>query len=342
MSEILVEVRRGDYVECVHRGSVAVVDLDGRLVASVGDPDCVTFMRSAAKPIQALAVVESGAYEEFGLTERELAVMCASHSSEPCHVEVVLGILRKLGLDESYLQCGTHLPTHGPSAKALLREGREPTAVHSNCSGKHAGMLALARRMGWSLDDYWTEDHPVQRLCLENVAAVTGYPARAIGVAKDGCGVAVFALPLRHMALGFARLACPGDPRTGFGPERARAAALVVRAMRAHPEMVAGTGRLCTALLRATPVLAKGGAEGVYCFGVPGRGLGCALKIDDGGSRAVGPAVVRVLEELGVVGPDLPGELEPFRRPRNTNHRDEVIGSIEPVFRLKVAGRLPA
>jgi L-asparaginase II len=334
MSEVLVEVRRADCVESVHRGSIVIADVTGEIIAWAGDPDYYTFMRSSAKPIQALAVVESGAYEAFGLSERELAIMCASHSSEPYHVETVLGILRKLGLDEAHLVCGTHLPTHAPSAQALLREGRRPTAVHSNCSGKHSGMLALAKQVGWSLDDYWREDHPVQKLCLENLAAVSDYPVSGIGLAKDGCGVAVFALPLRSMAQAFARLANPEAPGSGFSPERAGAATLVGRAMRAYPEMVGGTGRLCTELMRATPVVAKGGAEGVYCFGVPGRGLGCALKIDDGASRATSPVVLKVIEGLGLLTPEAAAVLKTFRRPENTNNRGDVIGISEAVFGL--------
>jgi len=334
-SEILVEVRRGGYVESVHRGSIAVVDTKGMTLASVGDPDYYTFMRSSAKPIQALAVVESGAYKAFKFTGRELAVMCASHSAESFHVEAVLGILGKLGLDESYLQCGTHLPYHTPTAHALLRDGRQPTAVHCKCSGKHSGMLALAKHMGWDLDGYWRPEHPVQKLCLQNLAEVSDYRASKIGVATDGCGVSVFALPLRHMAQAFARVANIGDPSFHFPSKRAQAAGIVVKAMRTHPEMIAGTGRLCGSLMKVAPVVAKGGAEGVYCFGVLGRGIGCAVKIDDGNSRAVGPAVVRVLEGLGLLTKKAAAELEAFRRPLNTNNRGNVIGNTEAVFNLK-------
>jgi len=335
MSELLVEVRRGSIVESHHRGSAVVVDTAGRLVWSVGDPETYTFMRSAAKPIQALAVVESGAYDAFGFEPRELAVMCASHASEPYHVEAVKGILEKLGLGEEHLQCGTHWPSHRPSALQLAREGREPSAVHCNCSGKHSGMLAVCRHMGWSLDDYWRENHPVQRLCLENMAAVSGWPAEKTGLAKDGCGVVVFALPLRNMALALARMANPDDPRTGFPPERVRAVSLIAGAMRAHPEMVAGTDRLSTALMRNAPVVAKGGAEGVYCFGVPGRGLGAAVKIDDGNSRAVGPTVMRIIDGLGLVDGEARAALEPFAHPSGKNHRGETIGSVEAVFSVR-------
>ncbi len=334
MSEILVEVRRGSYVESVHRGNVAVVDTLGNVVAAVGDPDYYTFMRSSAKPIQALGIVESGAYEAFGFTKKELAVMCASHGGESFHVETVYGILAKLGLDESSLRCGTHLPYHVPTAEAMTREGRRPTAVHCNCSGKHSGMLAIARRMGWPLEGYWKEDHPVQKLNKQNVAEVSGYRASRIGVAVDGCGVPVFALPLRHMAQAFARLANPVGSDFSFAPERAEAAELIVRSMRAHPEMVAGTGRLCTALMRSAPVVAKSGAEGVYCIGLPGKGLGVALKIDDGNSRASNPAAVRVLEALGVLTPKALEELELFRRPVNRNNRGDVVGTTEAVFNL--------
>ncbi len=335
MSEILVEVRRGGYVESVHRGSIAVVDTKGTVVASAGDPDYYTFMRSSAKPVQALAVVESGAYKAFGFTERELAVMCASHAAESFHVEAVLGILTKLGLDESYLKCGTHLPYHRPTAEAMLREGRKPTAVHCNCSGKHSGMLALAKHMGWDLDGYWRPEHPVQRLCLQNLAEVSDYRASKIGVATDGCGVSVFAMPLRHMAQAFARLANVGDQGFHFPPQRAKAAAIVVKAMRTHPEMISGTGRLCGSLMKVLPVVAKRGAEGVYCFGVLGRGIGCAIKIDDGNRRAIDPSVMRVLEALGLIPRKAIAELEAFRRPANTNHRGDVVGVTEAVFNLK-------
>ncbi len=335
MSEILAEVRRGSYVECVHRGSIAVVDPQGALVASVGDPDYYTFMRSSAKPIQALAIVESGAYEAFGFTLRELAVMCASHAGESFHVEAVRSILTKLGLTEKNLQCGTHAPYHELTAAALAREGRAPTTLHCNCSGKHAGMLALARHMGWDVDDYWRPEHPVQQLCLRNVAEVAGYPASKIGVAVDGCGVSVFALPLRHMARAFARLANVGDPATSLGPERAKAAGLVVKAMRTHPEMVSGTDRLDTVMMKVAPVVAKGGAEGVHCAGVLGKGFGYAIKVDDGNSRAARPAAVRTMEALGCLGPEAQEALKPFAHAVNTNNRREIIGSIEAVFELR-------
>jgi len=335
MSELLVEVYRGDIVESRHRGSAVVVDTAGRTVWSVGDPDTCTFMRSSAKPVQALAVVESGAYDSFGIEPRELAVMCASHGAEPFHVEAVLGILHKLGLEEVRLQCGSHWPSHRPSAVRLAREGSEPSAVHCNCSGKHAGMLAVCLRMGWSIEDYWQEDHPLQRLCLENMASVSGWPAGRIGLAKDGCGVLVFALPLRNMALALARMANPDDPRAGFSPERARAASLITGAMRAHPEMVAGTDRLCTALMQNLSVVAKGGAEGVYCFGLPGRGLGGAVKIDDGASRAVGPVVIRLLDKLGLLDDLSRKALARWAEPAAKNHRGEVVGRVRAVFSLR-------
>jgi L-asparaginase II len=334
MSEILVEVRRGGFAESVHRGNLAVADASGALLAWAGDPETVTFMRSAAKPLQALAVVETGAYEAFGLDERELAVICASHGSEPHHVEVVLGILEKLGLGETGLECGTHWPSHQPSAFELARQGRRPTSLHCNCSGKHAGMLAVARHMGWPVEGYFRMDHPVQRLYVETVAAVTSYPAARMWLAVDGCGATVVGLPLRRMAQGFARLADPDDPTAALGPERRRAAALIVRAMRGHPEMVAGTGRLCTALMRAMPVVAKSGAEGVYCLGLPGRGLGLAVKIEDGNSRAVAPVVERVLGRLGCLTPEAGAVFEDIRALVGKNHRGEPTVSLEAVFEL--------
>lgn len=338
MSEVLARVLRQGMVESIHRGSIAVVDISGGLVWSVGDPDTYTFMRSAAKPIQALAVVESGAHAAFGLTQPELAVICSSHSAEAHHVAAVLGILGKLGLNEEHLQCGIHAPSHPPAAEELIRAGRKPTPVHCNCSGKHAGMLAVCRHLGWDLGGYIEAEHPVQQLNLDSAAAVTGYPRESIGLARDSCGVPVYALPLRHMALAFARLANPGDPRSGFSPSRAEAAELIVQAMRRNPEMISASSGLCSNLMRHVPVVAKSGAEAVYCFGVPGHGIGCALKIEDGNSRAVAPVVVEILRELGVLTLEAAAAFEQHL-PQPRNHHGQVSGRVEAV-RLRRTGHV--
>ncbi len=338
MPGVLVHVTRGPIVESVHRGDLAVVESAGKLLHHVGDPDRVTYFRSSSKPIQALAVVLSGAVDRFGLTERELAVTCASHNAEDFHVEAVLSVLAKAGLGEESLQCGTHLPLDRASAARLVAAGRESTSVHSNCSGKHSGMLAACRAMGWSTADYISPDHPLQRWNRELVATVCDYPAKDIAIGIDGCGVPVFGLPVRNMAYGFARLA---DPDTL--PSELRAAARrVVAAMQAYPEMVAGTNRFCSDLMRiaAGKVVAKSGAEAVYCAGflkgrTPAtveRGMGAAVKIDDGGSRATAPVMMKVMTDLGVLDAEGAAALKRYAHPENRNFRNDLCGEIRVAF----------
>lgn len=307
-----VERRRGGIVESTHELHVAVVGADGRLVAHTGDPDLVTFWRSAAKPFQALPLVIDGAADAFGLGPAELALACASHSSEPAQVELVRAFLVKIGCRESDLLCGPHTPLSDSVAQDYRARGVTLTAVHSNCSGKHAGMLALAQHHGWPLGDYVAAAHPVQQRCLEEVARWTGLPPGAIGTGVDGCGVQCFALPLRRMALAYARFGASQDS----APQRIRAAML------AHPELVAGVGRPCTEVMAAFPgnVIAKVGAEGVYSALLVDQQLGVTLKVADGHTHAAVLALHAVLGELGL-GPG------PAPRPIR-NSRGLVVGDM--------------
>jgi len=328
--ESVVEVTRGAVVESRHRVHVAVVDADGMLRAFSGDPEGVTFWRSAAKPIQALAVVDDGACERFGLTARELALICGSHSGTAAHVRVAESILEKIGLTAEALACGPHAPFDREARRGLEEQGLEPVRLHNNCSGKHAGMMAVARARGWDPDGYHRVEHPVQARLLAEVARWTQLPAEAIGLGVDGCGVVCYALPLRNMALAYASLAAAAR-RGERGP------ATVVEAMAAHPEMVAGEGRICTALGRITEgrVFAKLGAEGVYCVGVPGAELGIALKVEDGSTRAVAPAVAGVLRELDLISEDDFGALHGFVFHELSNTRGDVTGEVRPAIRLR-------
>ncbi|HEX6938419.1 MAG TPA: asparaginase [Longimicrobiales bacterium] len=336
-----VEVVRGATVESVHRVHVAVVDATGRLQASAGDPRITTFARSSIKAIQALPLVEDGGAERFGLSDEELALCCASHSGEPHHVEAARSILRKAGASEDALACGAHAPFHGPSARALTRAGIEPGRIHNNCSGKHAGMLALARLHDWPTADYHEAAHPVQQRMLAEVSRWTEVPAARIATGVDGCGVVTFALPLTGLAGAFARFCAAGAGSAGgagagaAGPGPTR----LVAAMRRHPEYVAGTDRLCTELMRVTGgrIIAKVGAEGVYVAGVPAEGLGLALKVEDGAQRAVEPALLGVLRELGLLVAEEYAALERYAEPALTNTRGERVGSIRPVVALEAA-----
>ena len=256
MSRVVVE--RAGLLESAHRVHVAVVDSEGRLSASVGDAERVVFHRSAAKPFQAVPLVDDKVAERFTLTTEELALCCASHSGEPEHEALARSILSKAGLDESDLECGPHLPLDRAAAEALLRAGGSPSAIHNNCSGKHAGMLALAVAHGWPTRGYIRRDHPVQVWMVAEMCRWTKLQEDEIGLGQDGCGVVSFATPLARLAGGFARLGgADGPPRQ------------IVSAMCAHPFLVAGTGRFGTALGRAAGerLFGKTGAEGVFAVG---------------------------------------------------------------------------
>lgn len=287
-----VERRRGTIIESAHEVHVAVVDSDGRLIGRAGDPDLTTFWRSAAKPFQALPLVLDGVADRFELDQADLALACASHSSEPEQVERVREFLVKIGCAESDLLCGPHTPLSDTVAQDYRARGVTLTAIHSNCSGKHAGMLALAKHRGWPLAGYVGADHPVQRRCLEEIATWTGLPESDIGTGVDGCGVLCFAVPLRRMALAYAKL---GSSRDG-------SVRRIPHAMLAHPELVAGAGRPCTELMTAFPgrVIAKVGAEGVYSALIVEKQVGVALKVADGHTHAAVLALHAVLGELGI------------------------------------------
>ena len=296
----LVAVRRGALVESVHRGRVAVCDPSGELIWAMGDPDGYIYARSSAKPFQAMPLLLSGAADAFGLTDEELAVVCASHNAEEPHLAAVRSILARAGLSEDDLQSGAHPPMYAPAAADLARRGEEPTQVYGNCSGKHAGMLALCVYEGWEKTGYRDPDHPLQRRILRTVAHFCGLERDEVLLAGDGCGLPAFAMPLRNLATGFARLST-GD---NLPDDLARAARRISEAMREHPYMVAGTGRLDTDVMRGADLAVKSGAEGVFAAGSP-DGWGLALKVSDGTTRAVSPAVLAALARQGVEVPQM-------------------------------------
>ena len=333
MHDARVEVLRGAAVESTHRVHAAVVDSDGRLRATAGDSEMVTYFRSSAKPLQALPLVTDGALDRFGITLEELALCCGSHSGAERHVQVATELLRRVGLDGESLACGPHPPFDGGARRALNEAGLEPMRVHNNCSGKHAGMLALARVHGWETEGYHRPEHPVQQRILSEVARWVGMPAEAMALATDGCGVVCFGMPLRQMALAYARLA--SSARTGDHDPT-----YVVGAMTSYPEMVAVEGRLCTELMRRTAgrVFAKVGAEGVYCVGVPGAEIGIAMKVEDGSKRAIGPAILSILRELDLISEDDFGALYRHAYPELLNTRGDVVGEIRATFSLRSPG----
>jgi L-asparaginase II len=296
---VLVEITRGGWVESRHRGAVAIADASGALVWSAGDVERPVFGRSSLKMLQALPLVESGAADAWGVSPEELALACASHSGEPAHVEAVAAWLARIGCDETCLACGAHAPLNEAAARALLLDGRVPSRLHNNCSGKHTGFLTLARHLGADVAGYERPDHPVQRRVLGAIGEMAGLDVAALPVGVDGCAAPAPALPLRALAAAIARIADP----SGLAPARAEAARRLDSAVRAHPFQVAGTGRACTAIIQAAEgaISVKGGAEGVYVAVLSGLGLGIALKIDDGAGRAAETAIAALLVGLGAV-----------------------------------------
>lgn len=295
-------------------------------MAAAGDPHHVAYMRSAAKPFQAMAVVHSGAFDQLGLTLEELAIACASHNAEKRHVEAVRSFLRKAGLGERDLECGYHDPFFGGTLAYLIDEGTRPGGCHHNCSGKHAGMLAVCRVADWPLKGYTDPDHPLQRYLLDIMSIWMDTLPADIVMGIDGCGAPVAGLALSTMAGGWARLAAGRYP----GAEWDRPARLVREAMKSHPFMVGGTDRICTALNAETPYLSKGGAEGVYCMGSLERDWGLAVKIEDGAGRASGMAALRTSTDLPSSLGDLPPEVSRFLRVPLKNTRGEEVGRIIP------------
>jgi len=291
----LAAVRRGELVESVHRGRFAAYDPRGDVLEALGDPEAYVYLRSAAKPFQALPLILSGTADAFGLTNKELAVACASHNAEEPHLAAVRSILEKAGLSEDDLQSGVHPPMYEPADAKLIRRGEEPRPIHSNCSGKHSGMLAVCVHEGYETLDYRDPGHPLQRRILGLIAEVCGVENDEVLIAGDNCGVPAFALPLRSFATGLARMATGEEL-----PDHLVEAALRIRdAMRAHPFMVAGTGRFDTEIMERTYLLVKGGAEAVLAVGNP-EGWGMVLKISDGSQRAVQPVALAALEHMGV------------------------------------------
>jgi L-asparaginase II len=327
-----IELTRGPLVESVHRVPVAVVAASGHLLAAAGDAETVTWWRSAAKPFQALPLLEDGAAEHFKLSDEELALACASHSSEPRHLEIISRLMARLGLGDADLSCGVHTPLSPAVALAVARGAVVPTSRWSNCSGKHAGMLALAKYHGWPADGYNAAGHPVQDRVLAEVERWTEMPATEIAQSVDGCTAVCFGLPLRAMALAYARLGASTEAE----PRR------IVQAMSAHPFLVAGTGRLCTDLMGSWPgqIVAKVGAEGVYCIALPAFGLGVALKVEDGETRASGVAVLEVLQQL--LGHVAPGQGPDFGCPQLARHGPQPLHNTRgtQTGQLRAAGRL--
>ena len=347
----LLEVTRGHIVESTHYGSIVVVDSNGKLIAAQGDPQTVAFLRSSAKPFQALPFVERGGVEHYGLSPRELSLCCASHEGSAMHVETIAEMQKKIGIDESQLQCGAHLPGDVDELKSMILQDRHPTPNYNNCSGKHTAMLAHAKMRGLPLENYLDIHHPIQQDILASFAEMCLFPASEIELGTDGCSAPNFAVPMFHAALGMAHLC---DPRE-LSQARAEACCQITAAMSAYPEMVSGYGEFDEQLMRTGEgkIITKRGAEGFQIVGLmPGAirpdsaGMGIAIKVSDGDASRMGddltfsnrvrPAVtVEILRQLGALSSKQEQALAGFGPVRQIkNHRGIVTGQSRPVFEL--------
>ena len=334
MSEVLVRVKRGGHVETQHRGHIVVTNAGGKIIYKVGDPDFLFCLRSCAKPLQALPVIETGAADHFSFTEEEIAVFCGSLNGQNYHVKVVESILSKIGLNANHLKCGVHQPSHRWTAKKLSSEGKAPLPIHNTCSGKHAAMLALCVFNAWQIENYCRMEHPVQQMIIQEIAQMTEVPKDNIGVGIDGCGVPVFFLPLKQLALAYAKLT---EPYSSKEQSKDSPLARMMKAVLNHPEMIAGDERICTDIMRTlrNRVFAKTGADGGYALSIMDKGLGVGIKVEDGNSRALHSVVIETLNQLGLLHEKERKNLSRYHHPVILNYQREEVGVIEPVFRLE-------
>lgn len=338
----LLELTRGETIESIHFGAFAIVSSRGQTLATRGNPQIATFLRSSAKPFQALPFIESGGAKYWGFTPREIAIICASHSGTDEHAQTLFGMQAKIGIIQEHLHCGVHNPTDSQTAKALLLKGEDPTPNRHNCAGKHTGMLAFAQMRDEPLDNYLDPQHPIQQRILQTFSEICDLDPKRIALGIDGCSAPNFATPLWNAAFGFARLVDPWE----LSSQRAEACQKITDAMTTHPEMVAGPGKFDTRLMQATggKIVSKGGAEGFQTVGImPGAlgadspGIGIALKISDGDLRGrARPAVIlEILSSLGALTPD---EMESLADLGPSypiyNWRKLLVGETRPAFKL--------
>lgn len=336
---ILVEIVRGEIVESAHRGTVAVYDGDGGAVLEVGDASRPVFPRSAVKSIQALPLLETGAADAFGFGDRELALACASHGGEPEHAELAAAMLSRAGTDASALECGWHWPTRFEASLDLARAGRTPNALHNNCSGKHAGFVCTCMHAKLDVRGYVRADHPFQEMVRIAMQEVTGAPHDERNRAIDGCSIPTYAIPVRNLAIGMARMASG----VGLSSGRADAARRLFAACMAQPFLVAGTEMGDTVMMGKAPgrIFVKMGAEGVYCAALPELGLGMALKCDDGAGRGAEAMIAAVLARLLHDDEPLAAELLKRGAPAIKSRVGVDVGTIRPAGSL-AAGRMIA
>lgn len=324
---ILVEVYRGGELESFHRGVICVVNKDGDTIYSAGNTEQICYPRSALKFFQVLPLLESGAAEHFGFTLEEIALMCGSHNGEPEHVRVAESILKKAGLDKSHLRCGPQLPTLKKDIQELYRNGQSPEQIHNNCSGKHAGFLAMSRFLGADLESYNSPEHPLQQAIIEVVEEMYEYPFSKMKIGLDGCSAPIFSIPVVNQAIGYKNLANPAK----FSAKRQKACAAVIEAITRYPFMVAGTQRYCTDMMAlcGDRIIGKTGAEGVYCMAFLKEQIGVAIKIDDGKMLPQYNVAQKLIEATGIFTAEQLAPLHHYAEEELKNYNKLTTGVIK-------------
>jgi len=332
LSRKLVEVVRGNIVESVHRGSVAVARGDGTVLYKLGDIDRVFFLRSSAKPLQGLAALEAGIAEAYNLDLKEIAICLSSHLGEKEHIDVLESLLKKTGIEEDQLDCGAHNPLGEKAYRELVSSGQKVRNLHCNCSGKHIAILAACNLKGIPFDEYTSFHHPFQKDIISIITQFAKVDLSRMAKGMDGCSLPVYGIPLKNMAVAYANLTNEKFQNGRF----AKSQNYIISAMTMHPEMVAGEGKIDTELMKyfGDRLICKSGSEALICAGLPGKDMGIAIKIEDGNPRAVGPAIIEVLLQLKIIGPELPEALQKLWKPVLKTHNGKESGEVKATFRL--------
>lgn len=331
----LAVLTRKDRVESIHKGYICATDTNKKIVYSLGNADAKVFLRSSAKPIQAVALVHSGAMEKFDITLQELAIICSSHSGEDFHREAVSSILSKIGLKEENLSCGIANPYNKDMLNRLIKKGVRPSQLYNCCSGKHAGMLALCKYYDYPVEDYTELEHPVQQLILKTIAELLECSVDDIVTGIDGCGVPTFLVTLHQAAYLYSLLAHGSKGKNKYRD----CFGLIQKAMTSYPRMINGDKEFCTDLITHSEgrVIGKVGAEGIYCVAVPEKQMGICIKIADGNERGVYPVTTHILHQLGILNDNAMESLKLWAFPPVKNHKGKIVGYSYPVFDINSA-----
>ncbi|MDP4181766.1 MAG: asparaginase [Bacillota bacterium] len=326
----MVEALRAGVVESSHYGNAVVVDGDGRIICSEGDPERISFFRSTSKPLQAIYFIESGIAEKFNLDLKEIAVITSSHTGEKEHINTLKSILKKIGEDETVLKCGVHDPISKEACNEITLSGSKVSILHNNCSGKHLGFIATAKAKGYPIKDYYKSEHNVQVEAEKIILEFGDIRQDDFKRGFDGCGVPVIAAPLKNLAKAYANL-CNDDFKEG---KYKKSQSYLISAMSMYPEMVGGKGRVDTEIMKhfGSRIIGKIGDEAIFCAGIIGKAMGIAIKIEDGNMRALGPALMNLLLKLNIIDADETKDMMPIFKPVLTNHKGEIIGELRSVF----------